>query len=202
MARRVLIEVLLLAVAAAAIGLAANAIRRDSIPSRLPEAFYRLESGAKPLMVEGAKRLYDRGGVFFVDARPADEYERMQIEGALNVPFESWSARIGELEGWLGDQDVVVYSDPERITNADDLAAVLRKRGYPGALFVYIEGIDAWREAGLPLTTGPDPVFGSSNGDEGDEEDDWPPRESHAPAQPDSLPAAAGDTGAESEESR
>ena len=127
---------------------------------RLPAAFYNVESGAKPLLLAGARRLFREGKAVFIDARTSDEYEKGQIQGAFNVPFEQWRDLYVDLAPWLENQKIVVYASPEEIAQADDLAGALASRGHRDQLLVYVGSIDEWRAAGLPVRTGPDPVLG------------------------------------------
>lgn len=162
--RRALLETIALAVLAAAAAVAWNAGRAERFPTTLPAAFFRADSGARPILTAQAGKLYAEGAIF-LDARAPDEYAEGQIEGALNVPVEEWREIYPELSSWISGSKVIVYADPDRVERADDLARALLSRGAPReSLFVLIEGIDAWRRAGLPSAEGEDRVLGSGLG--------------------------------------
>jgi rhodanese-related sulfurtransferase len=118
-----------------------------------------MESGAAPLTLAGAQRLFDQGRSVFVDARESEEFEKGQVEGALNVPIGQWEELYTELAPWIEGQPVVVYAGRAWIGPADDLAAGLASRGHADSLFVFLGGFESWQEAGLPTMSGPDEML-------------------------------------------
>lgn len=82
-------------------------------------------------------------GAALIDIRDADEHARSRIPGALNVPLGS--------EFSLGDAPAVIYhcrSGMRTDANAAKLAAAS-----PCEAYLLEGGIDAWRQAGLPVIT-------------------------------------------------
>lgn len=122
----------------------------------MQEEFYRLESGAAPLLLARAEQLFDRGRSVIIDARPAEEYREGQIEGALNVPIEHWEDLYPELAPWIERLPIVLYAGRDWIGPADDLAAGLMSRGHADSVFVMLDGYEGWFDAGLPTDSGPD----------------------------------------------
>ncbi len=168
---RALLEALLLAVLAAAVAVTLNASRAEKLPARLPEAFYHLESGARPALLPQARRLFDEGKTVFLDARSREKFERGQIDGALNVPFDRWREIYPNLGGWIEGRKVVLYADRSGTGDADDLAGALAARGHArDSLFVYLGGFEEWRDSGLPVSAGPDRVLGEEGSAD---EEDW-----------------------------
>lgn len=82
-------------------------------------------------------------GAKLIDIRAADEHARIRIPGAQNVPLGSALN--------LGDAPAVIYhcrSGMRTNANAAQLAAQS-----PCQAYLLDGGIDAWREAGLPIMT-------------------------------------------------
>ena len=82
-------------------------------------------------------------GATMIDIRAADEHARSRIPGARNVPLGD------ELQ--LGDAPAVIFhcrSGMRTDANAAQLAAAS-----PCEAYLLEGGIDAWREAGLPVIT-------------------------------------------------
>ncbi len=91
--------------------------------------------------VEARTRIAE--GATLIDIRGADEHARSRIPGARNVPLGS------ELQ--LGDTPAVIFhcrSGMRTDANAAQLAAAS-----PCEAYLLEGGIDAWREAGLPVIT-------------------------------------------------
>jgi rhodanese-related sulfurtransferase len=147
--------------AAAAASAIAERFREDPLPMSLPPAFYHTESAARPILLKKAKRMFGEGGTVFLDARPPQDYEAGQIDGALNLPFDRWRELLPEILPWIAGQKIVVYSDAPSIVAADDLAGALLSRGTsPDSLFLYLGGIEEWIAAGLPVRRGGGPLSG------------------------------------------
>lgn len=148
-------ELIVLAGIALAIAAITNRNREDALPMRLPEAFYRIDSGARPILTAKAARLFKEGHTVFLDARSPEEFALGQIDGALNVPADRWRDIYQDLLPWIEGQRTLVYSGPKEIDSADDLAGALLSRGQPrDSVFIYLGGIEEWRAAGLPVREG------------------------------------------------
>ncbi|MGI5321320.1 DUF4440 domain-containing protein [Actinomadura nitritigenes] len=94
----------------------------------------------------------DAGAVVTVDALPASAYERRHLPSALNLTAEDAPASAG---GVLPDRAarIVVYSTDTSCTRGPDLAAELKRLGYPNVR-LYADGIEDWVAAGLPIEPG------------------------------------------------
>lgn len=82
-----------------------------------------------------------------VDVRERDEHARARIPGARNVPLSG----LDQAELAAGPGAVVLFhckSGMRTLGNADKLAA---KAGAGCQAYVVEGGLDAWREAGLPV---------------------------------------------------
>jgi len=162
--RRLFLELIAIALLSAGIGIAINAGRHDRLPMSLPDAYYQVESKARPIFLKTARRLFEEGQTIFIDARSAEAYAEGQIEGACNVPLDQWQSLYPDLSSWIQGRKIVVYAGRAEVGPADDLALALASREKRDSLFVYIGGIEEWKACHLPMRTGPDPILG------GDEE--------------------------------
>jgi adenylyltransferase/sulfurtransferase len=87
------------------------------------------------------------GGPVLIDVRERWEHEQNAIPGAILLPLGELPGRLGEIPD---DRDVYVHCQVgARSANA---VAFLRAHGRPRACNV-TGGIDAWHEAGLPVTS-------------------------------------------------
>ena len=163
--RRPIFELALIAAISVLAGAAINAVRRDRLPMRLPDSYYQVESKAKPILLADARRLFEQGGSAFVDVRPAAAYEEGQIEGAYNLPLDRWQEIYPDISSWIAGRKIVVYGGKDGVRDADDLALALASRNASESLYVYVGGIEEWREARLPVRVGPDPAL-ETGGDE------------------------------------
>ncbi len=160
MLKRTIIETLVIAAIALGAGAIVNGTREDPLPMNLCETFYRIESGARPVLLRRAARLFEEGRAIFLDARPGERFALAQIDGALNVPADRWQDLCADVLPWIEGQKIVVYADAGEIDPADDLAGSILARGQPrDSVFIYIGGIEEWRAAGLPVREGVSSVF-------------------------------------------
>lgn len=92
-----------------------------------------------------ARHLIDTGAIL-VDVREASEFARERVPGARNVPLSS----LGKVQN-AGARAVIFHckSGMRTRTNAGRLAEAAQ-----GEAYVMEGGIDAWKRAGFPVTTG------------------------------------------------
>jgi rhodanese-related sulfurtransferase len=94
---------------------------------------------------EDAYAATQRGDAMLIDVREPWEHEQMCIPGAVLIPMGEIAERIAELPE---DRDIYVHC---RIGGRSSRAVeYLREHGRPRAISV-AGGIDAWRDAGLPV---------------------------------------------------
>jgi rhodanese-related sulfurtransferase len=87
-----------------------------------------------------------REGAVLIDVREEWEHQEMRIPGAVLIPLSQVPDRLAEIPE---DSDVYVHCRMgSRSARAVDL---LRAHGRPRS-FNVAGGIDAWKEAGLPIT--------------------------------------------------
>ncbi|TFD75952.1 metalloregulator ArsR/SmtB family transcription factor [Cryobacterium sp. Sr8] len=88
------------------------------------------------------------GTVTVLDVRPRQEFRAAHIPGALSIPLEELSARLGELP--LG-RDIVAYCRGAYCVLAYEAVTMLRQDGRPAARLH--EGMLEWRLANLPVSS-------------------------------------------------
>jgi hydroxyacylglutathione hydrolase len=101
----------------------------------------------KPFQVETLVR--ERGAAV-VDLRPGREYDRAHLPGSFNVgidgPFSAWV-------GWVVDRARPLVLAGGSGAQQDKALRQLLRIGYDGIVGALDGGIDAWRDAGLPLSS-------------------------------------------------
>ncbi|KIS25744.1 ArsR family transcriptional regulator [Arthrobacter sp. SPG23] len=89
------------------------------------------------------------GTVTVLDVRPAEEYRAAHIPGALSIPLEELSSRLGELPP---DREIVAYCRGAYCVLAYEAVDFLHSTGR-SALRLN-DGMLEWRLSGLPVDTG------------------------------------------------
>ncbi|MEP6607388.1 MAG: rhodanese-like domain-containing protein [Burkholderiaceae bacterium] len=82
-----------------------------------------------------------------VDIRPAEEFAKGSLPNARNLPADKVKDRLRELKK---DKPLIVVCANGQ--GAGKAAAIFRSSGF-NDVFVLGGGLDAWREAGLPIRT-------------------------------------------------
>lgn len=87
------------------------------------------------------------GDVYWIDVRTAEEFHAGHVAGAINIPYEEITDRIGEV---TSDKEASVYLYCRSGRRSGIAMNALREAGYPNA--VNIGGLeDAHRKAGEVL---------------------------------------------------
>ena len=115
----------------------------------LAAAFFGEVDGAEPVGITELVARADRGDVVVVDVRPRLEFEAGHLPGAVNIPLDELSDRLGELDP---DTPVVAYCRGPYCVLSAQAVAQLRDSGRQ-ARRLDAGPID-WHAAGLPLAAG------------------------------------------------
>ena len=91
-------------------------------------------------------RLGSRVSPLIVDVRSPEEFRQGHIPGAINIPYEQISDRVGELDS---DTGVALYCAVGPRARRGEVALV--ERGYQAPIYHIDGGINAWLEKQLPL---------------------------------------------------
>jgi len=118
----------------------------------IPETREPLETGLAVV-----RKLYAANAAVFVDARSAHEYEESHIAGAISLPFDD-VFRDPDLAKKLDDRGlpVVAYCGGGDCDLSRNLAFSLIEAGHKRVL-VFLDGLPAWEQAGLPVAKGTQP---------------------------------------------
>lgn len=130
---------------------AAVATPAADVPA-IPETREPLETGLAIV-----RRLYAANAAVFVDARTAGEYAEGHIAGALHLSFDD-VFRDPALAKQLDDRGlpIVTYCGGGDCDLSRNLAFSLIDAGHKRVL-VFLDGLPAWEQAGLPVHKGPQP---------------------------------------------
>jgi rhodanese-related sulfurtransferase len=122
-----------------------------AVPPAVGEAIYfrnkvswqsRL-SASEIVTVEQARSWGD--SVMWVDARPAEEFERDHIPGAILLNEDSWNELLPQFLGqWSPDKRVVVYCSAQSCNAAAEVARRLRQEAGLNNVFVLQGGWEGW----------------------------------------------------------
>lgn len=105
-------------------------------------------TGGKKLSVPEAVRLINDRDARVVDVRPAADYKKAHLLGALSIPAEKLKERAGEI-GKDKTKPVIVYCALGG--SARESAKLLREQGFAEA-FPLRGGLNGWLAANLPVT--------------------------------------------------
>lgn len=89
------------------------------------------------------------GNALLLDVRPRAEFEAGHLRGAVNIPIEELSGRVGELPQ---DRQIITYCRGEYCLFADEAAQLLRSHGFD---VVRLEGgWPEWQSEDRPVQIG------------------------------------------------
>jgi rhodanese-related sulfurtransferase len=149
-------QALAILAAGAALGFLGNAFRETPLPLRgsldakpSPEPGAGLAGGT----AEEALALWE-GGAFFLDVRPASEWELRRVSGSFSVPAEEFEERFfADVAGFGADVPLFVYGSGPDSHAVRRVAARLLELGHSRVGFV-TGGLDALLAAGLGAASG------------------------------------------------
>jgi len=84
----------------------------------------------------------------WVDARPADEFERGHVPGAVSLNEDRWSEGLQEFlaNHWAPEKKIVVYCSAASCNLAEDVARRLREEAkLPNEIRILKGGWEAWQ---------------------------------------------------------
>ena len=112
------------------------------------QAYFRARDSLEPVSrLALLERLRD-GSVTLLDVRPADEFARGHLPGALNIPLDQLDAALGS---FTENVPVVAYCRGPYCVLSYDAVAQLRARGVQAIRLE--DGYPEWKAAGLPVET-------------------------------------------------
>ena len=109
--------------------------------------------GVRTLDLAQAHQTWQEKRALFVDARKAEEYQELHVQGAVNVPPETWEELpASELMQMDRTRELVVYCSQESCDDALKLGKKLKAAGFTRVM-AFTGGFRAWDEAGYPADT-------------------------------------------------
>ena len=150
---RLLLQMLVIVVAAAATGFGSNAVRkRLDLRSTDPVLLkMQAQNSAQGIALDAAAQALNEATTLFLDARAKAEFDAGHVRGALSFPAEEADAAYAENRDFLGEGvRAIVYSD--QTLQAVRVAQYLTSRGH--AAVVLDGGWPAWQDGGLPVEGG------------------------------------------------
>ena len=115
-----------------------------------PKAEMYAKKNIPTLTLEETKEKFDQGGIIFLDARGAGEYDLKHIKGALSLPVGHFELYYTKMKKLLPkDTEIVVYCAGEECGASLHLSEELIKLKYKN-IKVFLEGWVEWNKAGYP----------------------------------------------------
>ncbi len=108
-----------------------------------------LRAGGKRISVNEATLLINREDAVVVDVRETNEWNSGHVPNARHLAMAQLDKRLSELDKFKSRPIIVYCASGARSANA---CGTLAKAGYE-KVFNLAGGLDAWRSAGLPVTT-------------------------------------------------
>lgn len=142
------------------LGLRSLAESRIAEVGQLAEAFFAQVDGAESIGIEELLARSQAGEVVVVDVRPRLEFDAGHLPGALSIPLEELSQRLGELDP---DTSIVAYCRGPYCVLAAEAVAQLRAAGLQAERLA--EGPPDWNASRLSLvmTANPPPLPGRTS---------------------------------------
>ena len=112
------------------------------------QAYFRARDSLEPVSRLTLLERLGGGSVTFLDVRPADEFARGHLPGALNIPLDQLDAALGSV---TQNVPVVAYCRGPYCVLSYEAVAYLRARGIDAMRLE--DGYPEWKAAGLPVET-------------------------------------------------
>jgi ArsR family transcriptional regulator len=109
-------------------------------------SYFRERDAMEPVSRAELRKRLKKGLVTVLDVRPADEFAKGHIPGAINIPVGELKKRLAELPR---KQEVVAYCRGAFCVMAFEAVALLRSSGFRSRRLE--DGMPEWRAAGLPV---------------------------------------------------
>jgi rhodanese-related sulfurtransferase len=136
----------------AVLGLAGNHLSPRGIPLLTPPK--KIPKAEEFIALDKARELWGNGAALFIDAREPADYSAGHIGNALNLPALSFEQHFGAIVPMLTpESQIVIYCDGQECDLSHRLAESLRQQGFTNSHILF-NGWTAWRQAGLPTTSG------------------------------------------------
>lgn len=82
-----------------------------------------------------------------IDIRPPDAFAAAHLQGSYNI----WLGGLSTFAGWIASPDTKIFLVADRPGDCPEAIAALARIGIDSVEGMMAEGVEAWREAGLPI---------------------------------------------------
>jgi rhodanese-related sulfurtransferase len=138
----------------AGLAVAFNGLRPNTLPliskSPITPEPLRPDSPVKEIPLTEASETFKTGVALFIDARSPEDFQAGHIEGAVNLPNQSFDevfpAVVEKIEK---REQLITYCDGKECILAQALARKLYELGFQNVSYL-VNGWTRWRERGLP----------------------------------------------------
>lgn len=114
-----------------------------------------LKAGITLITATQANDFFQDGRHIFMDARPADDFQKGRIPSAFSVPYENVEEAILNVQMFLTpEQPIVTYCSGESCDESFLLTEFLRAQGFTNVV-LFAGGMEAWRQAEYRVEGGP-----------------------------------------------
>jgi rhodanese-related sulfurtransferase len=101
-----------------------------------------------------AQLIAGAGTHVILDARPADDYRRGHLPGAVSLPYASVEQHMEDVQKLLTPaQPIMTYCSGENCDESFLLTLYLRRQGFTNAV-LFTGGFTQWKTAGCPIEEG------------------------------------------------
>lgn len=134
------------------LGVGANYLRSERLPLMATEK--TPAANGDFISLGEAGRMFAKGTALFIDARPAADYQRGHIAGAVNLPWQAVERRFADIGADLPvDKPIITYCDGANCSLSAHLAKFLRAMGF-SHVYVLKNGWTLWQRQKLPVESG------------------------------------------------
>jgi rhodanese-related sulfurtransferase len=154
MIKRVIFEVVVIALLSICLSIGVNGFRPDGLPlmpgSTSQSPTNPASENVRSISIEQAILKYREGKALFADARSPEDYAAGHIKGALNLPEQ-------QEDQWLNaivtdeepDRLIITYCDGQHCPLAQRLAQELHQAGFDNVYYLP-DGWKKWQEYKMP----------------------------------------------------
>jgi rhodanese-related sulfurtransferase len=154
MIKRVIFEVVVIALLSICLSVGVNSFRSDGLPLMLgstPQSQANpANDNVRSISIEQAILKYREGKALFADARSSKDYAAGHIKGAVNLPEQ-------QMDQWLSDiimkeepdRLIITYCDGQHCPLALRLAQELYRAGFDNVYYLS-DGWEKWQDYKMP----------------------------------------------------
>ena len=154
MIKRVIFEVVVIALLSICLSAGVNSFRSDGLPlmpgSTVQSPANPANKNVHPISIEQAILKYREGRALFADARSAKDYAAGHIKGAVNLPEQETDRWLNDiLEKEEPDRLIITYCDGLHCPLALRLAQELYRAGFENVYYLP-DGWKKWQDYKMP----------------------------------------------------